>query len=287
MLWVALVADSGLGKSPALNKAREPIDQLQIDAQDKYSREMTQYEVADAEYQKYLKSSRKKSDSSLSAPEKPVKPVMIRFSVSDSTTEALLPILSDNPYGVCLIRDELAAFFGGMNAYRSGKVDVQVYIEIHGGYFVQSDRKTTGYVSAKTPSLSIIGGIQSDVIFQRIKDEPEFLTTGFGARFLMIYPPTDPICWNDREVNSTVQETYKELIDALLQYRKHYTPDEPGIVTFTQEAKTLIFDFQNQHAIDSVRIDDGNVRYVENKAGMHAARLCLNLHVIKCIENGI
>ena len=29
------------------------------------------------------------------------------------------------------------------------------------------------------------------------------------------------------------------------------------------------------------------MRYVKNKAGMHCARLALNLHVIHCVENGI
>jgi hypothetical protein len=210
------------------------------------------------------------------------------YSVSDATTEALLPILSDNPFGVCLIRDELAAFFNGMDSYRNGSVDRQIYIEIHGGRFVQAHRKTgTRYLAAKTPSMSIIGGIQSDVIRRTVRSDPEFMMTGFGARFLMVYPPAKPIRWNRNFVNATVLASYEGLIETLLRYREQFTPDEPGIVSMTPEATSLIFGFQNQHADDSLDIADGNVRYVENKAGMHCARLALVLHVIGCIEYGL
>ena len=220
---------------------------------------------------------------------KPVEPVMQRYSVSDCTTEALLPILAENPYGVCLIRDELAAFFNGLDAYRGGgKVDIQAFIEIHGGRFVQTDRKTgTRHLAAKTPSVSIVGGIQSDVIRQIFKNEPEFLTTGFGARFLMIYPPAETILWNHNVADPAALSSYDGLIKELLRCREYFTPDNPGIITLTPEAVSLIFDFQNRHACESLTISNGNVRYVENKAGIHAARITLALHVVKCIESGI
>jgi hypothetical protein len=175
-----------------------------------------------------------------------------------------------------------------MDAYRSnGSVDRQVYIEIHGGRFVQVHRKNgIRYLAAKTPSLSIIGGIQSDVIRRTVRSEPEFMMTGFGARFLMVYPPAEPIRWNRKVADSTVLSSYEGLIETLLRYREQFTPDEPGIVSMTPEATSLIFGFQNRHAADSLDIADGNVRYVENKAGMHWARLALVLHVVDCIENG-
>ena len=285
MLWVALIADSGLGKSPALDYARKPIDRLQINAWETYKSAKEQYDTDFEEYQRQQRS-RKKED--IIVPVKPIEPVMSCYSVSDATTEALLPILSDNPFGMCLIRDELAAFFNGMDAYRNGSVDRQIFIEIHGGRFVQAHRKTgTRYLAAKTPSLSIIGGIQSDVIRRTVKSEPEFMTTGFGARFLMVYPPAEPIRWNSNVADSTVLASYEGLIDTLLQYREGFTPDEPGIVSMTPGATSLIFGFQNRHATDSLDIADGNIRYVENKAGMHCARLALILHVVHCVENGI
>jgi hypothetical protein len=289
MLWVALIADSGYGKSPALNFARKPIDLLQIEAMEQYEMAMEQYEKNMEEYERQRK--RKPDNTVLLNPlvlEKPTEPTMQRYSVSDATTEALLPVLADNPYGVCLIRDELAAFLGSMNAYKKAKTDRQIYIEFHGGHFVQSDRKTgMRHLAVKTPSLSIVGGIQSEVIRESVHSEPEFLTTGFGARFLMVYPPAKPIRWNHNVVDSAVLSSYDRLIETLVQHRKKYTHGNPGIVNMTPEAIALIFEFQNRHADEVVGIADGNIRYVKNKAGMHCARLALNLHVIHCAENSI
>ena len=45
MLWIALVADSGFGKSPAINATRRPIDQLQAEAMKSYNDEIRQYEA--------------------------------------------------------------------------------------------------------------------------------------------------------------------------------------------------------------------------------------------------
>jgi hypothetical protein len=314
MLWVALVAESGYGKSPALKYARHPIDKLQAAALDKYNQEKKQYEAnLEAYKQTHNRTSRrsKERDTVKLVPQEvetverdgktitrkrvvpvpnqsqPVKPTMPCFSVSDFTTEALMQVFSENPYGVCLVRDELAAFFNGMDIYRIGKVDRQVFIEIHDGSFTQVHRKNVPYLAAKTPSLSIVGGIQTDVICQVVRKEPEFLTSGFGARFLMTFPPTAPILWNDNVVDPVTLLYYERLVEQLLSYRQTYTPDQPGDVTLSPEAKRLIDDLQHRHASGSLDIADGNVRSVENKAGMHCARLALVLHIIHCAEDGI
>jgi hypothetical protein len=103
----------------------------------------------------------------------------------------------------------------------------------------------------------------------------------------MVYPPAKPILWNENVVDPTVLEPYALLIELLLNLRNRFTPDEPGIVRLTPEAHKLIIEFQNQRAIDSLGIANTNIRYVENKAGMHCARICLVLHVIKCVENDV
>jgi len=289
MLWVALVADSAGGKSPALKHIRKPIDRLQADAARHYKLQMEMF-IADSEKYKQSKKSKKNSENNdcpkLVVP--PVKPVLRRFIVGDCTVEVLVPLVSDNPHGLCMIRDELAAFFGGMDKYNKGKKgDMQSYIEIHGGMLTPVDRIGRGSIVAETPSLSIIGGIQSPVIRERIKCESEFLTTGFGARFLMTYSQKHPILWNDNVVDSAAEKSYEELIGKLLSYRKVYAANRPGIVTLTPEAKALIVDFQHQQAYESLDVSDAGMDTFLNKAAIHAARICLNLHVVKCAENDI
>ena len=120
-----------------------------------------------------------------------------------------------------------------------------------------------------------------------VQGDPEFLTTGFGARFLLAYPPAEPIFWNFNEPDEAALLSYERLIDKILSYRQRFTAEKPGIITLTPDARELIFYFQHQQAQESIYISDGNVRYVLNKAGMHAARLCLVLHIIECAENDI
>jgi hypothetical protein len=103
----------------------------------------------------------------------------------------------------------------------------------------------------------------------------------------MVYSPPEPPLWNDNEPHPTVLTAYEELIEKILSYRKKYTPDEPGIIPLTKEAKQMIYQFQNHQAYKSLGISDGNARYVLNKAGMHAARLCFVLHIVKCAETDL
>jgi len=151
--------------------------------------------------------------------------------------------------------------------------------------FVHTNSKYA--LAADTPSISIIGGIQSEVIRQVVKSDPEFLTTGFGARFLMVYPPAEPIRWNRNVADKAVLSSYEGLIEKILQFRKTFTPNAPGIVSLTSEADSLIYNFQNRHADESSFIPDGNIRYLKNKAGIHCARLALVLHVVGCIESNL
>lgn len=176
---------------------------------------------------------------------------------------------------------------GAIDAHSKNKSEGQFYIELHGGISIVVDRKTgQRHIAADTPSLSIIGGIQSDILRRTLVREPDFLSTGFAARFLMIYPPPIPVYWNHNEISDDVLLPYEQLIENLVGYRESISPSEPGIVRLTPEADNLIYDFQNRQADKTLDIADGNVRYVQNKAGMHAARLALVLHVVECTEKG-
>lgn len=276
-LWCALVATSGGGKSPALNAASKPLRKLQVEAQKTYKKEYAAYKAC----------SQNKSAANQSASVAPsvasTEPVRLRYITSSPTTEALLPILAENPYGITLLRDELSGFFKSMDCYRKGgSGDMQIYIEAHGGIPISVDRKTgERFLSVDTPSLAIIGGIQTEVLRGIVKNESELITTGFLARFLMAFPPPEPILWNDDTVDPAVRSSYEALINKILSYRGYMTPDHPGVVNLTADAWDLIKGFQHQQEFKSLSESNAAMRYVLHKAGMHCARLVLNLHIIK------
>jgi hypothetical protein len=61
------------------------------------------------------------------------KPTRTRYRTGDPTTEAVVRILEDNPQGVLLARDELAAWLGSFDRYAHGAADLQFWIEVWGG----------------------------------------------------------------------------------------------------------------------------------------------------------
>lgn len=274
MLWGLSLAKSGGGKSAALNFATRPLRKLQVEALKAFKKEYAAYKA------QYKSASAQQSHSGSVVPTEPIR---LRYIATNPTTEALLPILAENPFGISLVRDELSGFIKGMDRYTSGgKGDLQVYLEAHGGIPISVDRKTgERFLAADTPSLAIVGGVQTDVLRGSVKSDSELLTTGFLARFLMAFPPSEPIYWNDNVVDPVVQSSYEALIDQILSYRDYMTPDNPGVVRQTPEASALIKDFQHQQADKTLSTSNTSIINVRDKAGMHCARLALVLHVVK------
>ena len=52
------------------------------------------------------------------APGKPVEPQAVRYYTSETTTEALVVRLQQNPQGLLVARDELSGWLGSHNAYK-------------------------------------------------------------------------------------------------------------------------------------------------------------------------
>ena len=118
-----------------------------------------------------------------------------RYVVNDATPEALHTILSENPRGIALVRDELAGFIAGLD--REGHENERpFYLECWsggtaGGY--ESDRIIRGNTAAPGPCVSIIGGIQPGRISRLVRgavgqgDEAD----GFLQRFQLVVWPDD------------------------------------------------------------------------------------------------
>jgi hypothetical protein len=109
--------------------------------------------------------------------------------VQDVTTEKLTEILADNPDGLLCARDELGGWAASMDAYKPGKAingDQQFWLEAKGAGPVRSDRIGRGSTNAPVNSVSVIGGIQPDVIR---KLAPAWGDNGLMQRFLIVNMP--------------------------------------------------------------------------------------------------
>ena len=82
--------------------------------------------------------------SAVEPPVKPEPPQAARCIVSDTTVEALAPLLLANPRGLLFAREELAGWIGSFDRYAGGKggADSAHWLSMHSGEPIIVDRKT-------------------------------------------------------------------------------------------------------------------------------------------------
>ena len=117
ILWGAIVGESGTAKTPAFKLVMRPVRERQRKALERHAEEMKQYEADLARWEKEMAAWKRDKNATDDPPEKPDPPQAERFIVSDTTVEALAPILLANPRGLLLARDELAGWIGSFDRY--------------------------------------------------------------------------------------------------------------------------------------------------------------------------
>ncbi|MCL2118081.1 MAG: DUF3987 domain-containing protein, partial [Planctomycetaceae bacterium] len=204
IIWTCLVTESGSGKSPGLDSALKPLLHLQNESDKRYKEhykgyagEMEQYQLA---YEDWKKDRRRLPG--LLPPAKPEPPQHDTYLVDDATMEAVADILEKNPFGVMLLRDELAGWFRSFDCYRAsgGGKDLAAWLSIHGGRPLRINRKTgKQFIHSSNPAVSIGGGVQPEVLKRIVKDNEDFFDSGLTARILFAMPPDLPSYWCEEE----------------------------------------------------------------------------------------
>ena len=208
IIWGVVVAPPGACKTHTLNPTTKPLIKKQGEFNTQYEKDVENYEKKKAKYDADLFKSKKEQTE---PPIKPEPPKRQFCYVSDTTTEMLIPILADNPYGVCSVYDEGMTFLGGLDAYRSGGCgkDEGIYNTVYDGGYVQVTRKTGNqFIAAERSHCSICLGIQPETLKLILKKNPQFFFSGFLSRFLMCLPPDTPNHINDDSIPEDVENAY-------------------------------------------------------------------------------
>jgi hypothetical protein len=283
VLWTANVGESGTAKTPAIKAALLFIERRERQAireaerrQAEYANEMLRYEV---ELTAWKRSGCKQGEPE---PQKPAQPVCRRFSVSDTTVEALADRLADNPRGLLAVNDELSGWFGSFGQYKAGKgADCAHYLSMYDASPLRIDRKTGERRTTYIPraAVSICGGIQPDVL--RVAFGREHFADGLAARFLLAMPPRRPARWSDAEIPHAVGERVADIFDRLWELEPDLDEDDqprPRSLNLSPEAKTAWKDYFNRHGGEQVELD-GDLAAAWSKLRGCAARLALIVHL--------
>jgi putative DNA primase/helicase len=248
-IYGAVIADSGEKKTAAMAAAASEVQRLENSLNKQHDQEMDEFGREEREYEVERKDAAKQG---LAAPPPPRRPIAERVHVNDTTVEALIPILKENPRGVMLERDELVGWVKGMDQYKAGGKgsDRQFWLSVWSNRPVSVDRKgQSGPTSVLRPFVSVVGSIQPSVLPELAGNRED----GMLERFLFAYPEPLNAMWTEDEVSDAAKAAYQDLYERLRYLGME--ADELGDpiekpVTFSTEAKQLYIATYNNHRRD-------------------------------------
>lgn len=213
-LWGGILGDPGTLKSPVCGEVLFPLAYLESKAKEDYITKKMRYEAEKITFLEVKSSFERKIkdiiDPKDKSPEKdfsslteelashlkkaPLEPGFTRYKVSDTTIEKMHEILSQNPRGILVFRDELMGFLESWEK-KGHELDRSFYLEAwNGDKSYTIDRIGRGMVLAENVCVSILGTTQPDKISTYLNKAIKKLDNdGLLQRFqLLIYPDKKP-----------------------------------------------------------------------------------------------
>ena len=220
-LWGGLIQKPSQLKSPPVKEVLRPMKELETEAFKKfevdnieYLKEARKFEMRQKILEKKLETALKKNNSSeISNVEieleelesnPPEEPKLRRYQTQDTTIEKLQDMLSENPQGIFIFRDELNGFL--MKMKKDGHdEDEDFHIEgWSGDGSFTLDRIGRGTVRSELICESIFGTIQPTRIIPHIRQtKSDTKNSGFIQRFqILLYPDSENWEYIDKSPNS-------------------------------------------------------------------------------------
>jgi len=227
----------------------------------------------------------------------PDKPQIRRYQTQDATPEKLQDLLSENPQGILVFRDELNGFL--MSLEKSGYETARAFIieSWSGGGSFTLDRIGRGTVRSKLICISIFGTIQPAKIIPPIrKAKSETGNDGLLLRFqLTTYP--DSVKWDyiDKAPNLTAQGRAFKLIRSLaeMDFREldGVQSEADGIpyMRFSDEAGELFKDWITELETKKLRNSDDSAILIEHLGKYRSLMpsLALIFHLLEIADSNL
>lgn len=254
ILWTAVVAKPGAGKSPALDTVMYPFHEFD-------RRERMEFQN---EYQGW--------DPKSGEPE----PILRRSIISNITLEAQIELMAHNPRGMLRVVDEVAEVIGALNQYKGGRgADRQQLLTLWSGGTVYRDRiKQKAPVVVDDPTCSIAGGMQPSKVTSFLSGDD-----GMSQRWLLAYYPNTKTSFGE-DANPVIIELWNSLIYKLLRLEFHGLPT---ICTLSPEAKKVWIAYRRRNEDHTNRATNDVMSSYWAKLSRHTGRLITTLHVSEAV----
>jgi hypothetical protein len=269
-LWGAVVCKIGSLKTPSINLALKPVRLIEekwrsehAEEFKRYKRLLIEYELRDRAWRnKQVDLLKKNSAATIGdAPEEPPVPIRKRLKTNDATMEVLQKILSENPAGLLLERDELTGWLYLLD--RQGREGERAFFleGWDGTHGYDLDRVGRGSIPCANVCLSIVGGIQPDrlrsYMHTLLQDPLSPNNDGLIQRFQLLVWPDSATCGEciDRLPKQEVIDAVEALVTRLVAL----DPLQPARFGFDVAAQRTFYDWyrQNQARINSPETHEG------------------------------
>ena len=283
IIYMVLVGSPSCGKTPPLQQAVAPLLKLDGEYDMIYCKEMETY-------RRWERMSAKQRERH-SLPEEMKMPQRKCHVVVDSTVEALIGALRDNPRGVLIYKDEIDSLLSNFNRYNGS--DEGYFLSLFSGTPFKYSRKSNNeHIFLANPYCSIIGTTQPGRLGEQFGGKR--MMNGFSSRFLKVYPEIDKMpSWNDTAMPDGVLEEWERIIRKVVAATP--STDQEGKATsiellFSQEAKLRVIQWKDEVNNKAyAETDSDAVRALCGKLETYLVRFCLVIQIMHCIcgESGM
>jgi hypothetical protein len=231
-----VVGDPSTKKTPAVQTAMRFLDRLEAKQADLLKEKMKVFEgekLAHAAHQAAIAAAMKKAAGSkddapamaaavadLAKLQVPEEPTVRRFRTSDSTVPKLGDMLTTNPAGMLVFRDELVGLLASWDR-EGNEGDRTFYLEGWNGTSSYSiDRIGRGSLLIPNLCLSVFGGVQPDLLEKYLGGIVNSMDNdGRIQRFqVLVFPDPTPWEWRDRHPVKGAREAMRATFDRLAAF---------------------------------------------------------------------
>jgi hypothetical protein len=275
LIWTAAVGQSGSQKSPGYREATDAAFAVQRRLMRSHAAAVRRWRREGAEEGSEPAAAR-------------------RIVVSNTTVEKLARLLSDNPRGLLLARDELSGWFGSFTKYKGagGGSDLPEWLETHRAGTLIIDRKTgdAPTLVVHLAGISVCGTIQEGTLTRALT--AECMDAGLAARLLLAMPPRRKKRWTEEEVDPGVVLAWEAALARLyalelVERPQAEDPDDaepaPLFLGMTHDAKRLWVEWYDQWA-EEQDAAEGELASAFAKIEAYAARLALVHHLTRLAD---
>jgi len=267
-LFLLTVAASGERKSACDKLASSAIDKIEAPRLRAYPRQMQNFEVEMASYQKKLRSRGMKMECEVIEEETsvsptfdcPEPPMMPTTKISDPTIEGLICHFEGGNPSVAVFSDEGGQFFGGHGMKKENTLKTSAALS------KLWDGATLDRMRASSPPVRLMGRRSSlhlmiqPGIAESVLGDPVLRDQGLLSRLLVSWPESKigfrvvdetPDQINDRELAQAKLEVFSKRVSSLLETPFPSHPEDkkelcPRTLPLSKEARNLLVSFYNR-----------------------------------------